>query len=336
MKTNPLFYIIPILCATQMVYAASTPDKKMVDVIGPVKTVVTVIEEEAPDTLYLRLPLDTHELALASVFQDGDTIKGMVSFDKNGNFSHRVSLLDINAELDFSKHSHSGDILIEEGPYFDPDVFNDDESIIDAYKLWLYRGIHGEILEFGGAMGLGWSDSKRFIYSNFDSPLLYTYQEASDAYADCCAVYSQGWFENDVEIKFEDEDTSYTHLKTMVVSQHLGGQDLVPLTVSTVEYYDYEFDKYGNWITRKAIAKTFSTESPNPDYQVIDLCDDEDDAEVVVVEEVVADADTEAAVEVVVDQVLYDEDVEVEEIENGLQKALVTSWIEKRTITYYK
>lgn len=303
MKTNPLFYIIPILCATQMVYAASTPDKKMVDVIGPVKTVVTVIEEETPDTLHLCLPYATIELAMAGVvYQNGDTLTNAVSFDKNGNFSHRVSLLEILAELDFSKYSPTENIHIEKGVFPDPEDFDFTDEQFYAYKLSLSRGVSGEILGFGGIQGWGWNDTKSFVYDVKGDPLSYTYKSGSDAYSDFCAVYSTGSFENDAEKIFEDDYALYLdHLKTMVVSQHLGGQDLMPLTVSVVEYNDYEFDKYGNWITRKAFAKTFKTESPFTD-----------------------------------DQVMEEDDEKVDNDEDDLIKTMISNWTERRTITYYE
>ncbi len=301
MKTNLLLCGFLALSSVQAGFAAATPDKKMVSVIGPVKTVVTEIEEIIPDTLYLQLPYATHELAMDGVvYQAGDTLYNAVSFDKNGNFSHCAYLLEAPAELDFSKHNPTENVFIEKGD------FTGTDEPFDAYRLRLVRGSDNEILELSGEISYGWNDTKRLSYGYGGYPLSYTYVSASDGYADFCAVYSKGWLENAKTIVVDDEYSLSEYLKTMVVSQHLSAQDFVPLTVSVVDYSDYEFDKYGNWISRKATAKTFETEAPfinHPSYGG----GDEDE-----------------------------EDEQVEKEEAAASEPLVTSWIERRTITYYE
>lgn len=248
-----------ILCAAivapSAVNAASTPDKMMADVVGPVKTITTEIKFADPDTPLSYLPFYTPELALAgSVDSEEGKLYNAVAFDRDGHFSHTTYILESSAPIDFSSHNPYDSFIVEKG------IIDDSSSDYDAYKVEVTRK-DGRIVMIDSKDSMMWSDAKYFIYS-FNDPLTYTFMSFSDAHFICNALYSFNWFYSEPEIQLEEEPAKATHLKSMVVGM-TSGQNLEPVSVSVVEYSDYRFDRYGNWISRKATATCTRTESPS-------------------------------------------------------------------------
>lgn len=289
-----------ILCLgiamTQTVGAASSPDKALAGAYGPVKTITTTVEYTQIDSLDLFLPAKEFENVFADYQYCGNTPTFKLSFNPDGMFSQGVLA---NKETGVSKEEWTENLSGEFGDSFGTDTitkvvefYRDKSGRVRMLDCFIDDGVLPEECSYNVSYGFG------------NIPNSIAYHEASDAHADFNATYSlvQAYIEESTELA-EYEVFQPELMKTMVVGQHRGGQDLMPLAVSIVEYSDYKFDERGNWIYRMAEAETFQTDSPYSDYVPSLYAEDDPD-----------------------------EEVEFKEV---VVESISASWTEHRTITYY-